>query len=63
MILPALKQGLICTVKVDKLSFSRNFHIIHHKDKFLTASAKQFISLCKEYESDYPLPNYNGLYK
>ena len=63
MILPALKQGLICTVKVDGLSFSRNFHIIHHKDKFLTASAKQFISLCKEYESDYPLPNYNGLYK
>ena len=63
MILPALKQGLICTVKVDKLSFSRNFHIIHHKDKFLTASAKQFITLCKEYESDYPLPNYNGLYK
>lgn len=63
MILPALKQGLICTVKVDGLSFSRNFHIIHHKDKFLTASAKQFITLCKEYESDYPLPNYNGLYK
>ena len=63
MILPALKQGLICTIKVDGLSFSRNFHIIHHKDKFLTASAKQFITLCKEYESDYPLPNYNGLYK
>ena len=63
MILPALKQGLICTVKVDGLSFSRNFHIIHHKDKFLTASAKQFITLCKEYESNYPLPNYNGLYK
>ena len=63
MILPALKQGLICTIKVDGLSFSRNFHIIHHKDKFLTASAKQFIALCKEYESDYPLPNYNGLYK
>ena len=63
MILPALKQGLICTIKVDGLSFSRNFHIIHHKDKFLTASAKQFITLCKDYESDYPLPNYNGLYK
>lgn len=63
MILPALRQGLICTVKVEGLSFSRNFHIIHHKDKFLTASAKQFITLCKDYESDYPLPNYNGLYK
>lgn len=63
MILPALRQGLICTVKVDGLSFSRNFHIIHHKDKFLTASAKRFIALCKEYEADYPLPSYNGLYE
>lgn len=62
MILPALRQGLICTVKVDGLSFSRNFHIIHHKDKFLTASAKKFIALCKDYEYDYPLPCYNGLY-
>lgn len=62
MILPALRQGLICTVKVDGLSFSRNFHIIHHKDKSLTASAKKFIALCKDYEYDYPLPCYNGLY-
>lgn len=63
MILPALKQGLLCTVKVQDLIFSRNFYIIYHKDKFLTASAKQFISLCKDYESDYPLPCYNGLYE
>ena len=62
MILPALRQGLICTVKVEGLSFSRNFHIIHHKDKFLTTSAKKFIALCKDYENDYPLPFYNGLY-
>ena len=63
MILPALKQGLICTVKVHDLLFSRNFYIIHHKDKFLTASAKQFIALCKNYEHDYPPPCYNGLYE
>ena len=63
MILPALKQGLICTVKVQGLVFSRNFYIMYHKDKFLTASAKQFISLCKNYEVDYPLPDYNGLYE
>ena len=63
MILPALRQGLICTVKVEGLSFSRNFHIIHHKNKFLTASAKKFIALCKDYENDYPIPCYNGLYE
>ena len=63
MILPALRQGLICTVKVEGLSFSRNFHIIHHKDKFLTASAKRFMTLCRDFETDYPLPSYHGLYE
>lgn len=62
MILPALRQGLVCTVKVEGLSFSRNFHIIYHKDKFLTSSAKRFINLCRDFEIDYPLPCYNGLY-
>lgn len=62
MILPALRQGLVCTVKVEGLSFSRNFHIIYHKDKFLTASAKRFINLCRDFEIDYPLPCYIGLY-
>lgn len=62
MILPALKQGLICTVKVKGLTFSRNLYITYYKDKFLTSSAKRFIELCKDYELDYPLPNYNGLY-
>lgn len=49
MIIPSLKQGLISTVKVQDLIFSRNFYIIYHKDKFLTPSIKQFINLCKEY--------------
>ena len=49
MIIPSLKQGLISTVNVQDLIFSRNFYIIYHKDKFLTPSIKQFINLCKEY--------------
>lgn len=63
MILPALHRGLICTVTVENLEFRRHFYIIHHKDKFLTSSAKKFITLCKDYEVDFPLPNYNGLYE
>ena len=63
MILPALRQGLIHTVQVEGLSFSRNFHIIRHKDKFLTASAERFIALCRDYETNFPLPCYNGLYE
>lgn len=63
MILPALRQGLIRTVKVEGLSFRRNLYITYHKDKFLTTSAKRFITLCKDYEMDYPLPSYNGLFQ
>ena len=60
---PALRQGLIHTVKVEGLSFTRNFHIIYHKDKFLTTSTKRFIALCKDCQNDYPLPCYTGLYE
>lgn len=63
MILPALNRGLICTVRVQGLVFKRNFYITYHKDKFLTASAKKFIALCRDYETDYPLPCYQGLYE
>ena len=63
MILPALNRGLITTVKIENLSFRRYFYIIHHKDKFLTDTMKSFIELCKNYETDYPLPEYKGLYE
>ncbi len=48
MIQPVLKSGLIVTVEVEGLNFTRNFYIIHHKDKFLMPSAKKFIELCKK---------------
>ena len=37
--------------------------LYYHKDKFLTPSARRFIALCKDYEADYPLPDYNGLFE
>lgn len=60
MILPALERGLVVTIRVDGLEFQRNFHIIYHKNKFLTASAKGFMELCRNYETDYPFPKYYG---
>ncbi len=63
MILPALHRGLIYTVSVENMEFRRNYNIIYHKDKFLTPSARKFIVLCKDYEADYPLPDYNGLFE
>ena len=62
MVLPAMERGLVVTISVDGMRFQRNFYIIHHKDKFLTASAKRFMELCRNYETNYPFPRYNGLF-
>ncbi len=57
-----IERGLVVAVRVKGLSFKRKFHIVYHKEKFLTSSAKAFIDLCRNYDMDYPLPKYNGLY-
>lgn len=62
MVVGPLKRGLVSTVSVKGLSFQRKFHIIYHKEKFLTSSAKAFMELCRNYEMNYPIPRYNGLY-
>ena len=62
MVVGPLKRGLVSTVSVKGLSFQRKFHIIYHREKFLTSSAKAFMALCRNYEMNYPIPRYNGLY-
>ena len=62
MILGPLNHGLILAFDVDGINFQRKFSILYHKNKFLTQSAREFIELCKNYELDYPIPKYNGLY-
>lgn len=62
MVIGPLKRGLVVAVRIKELTFERKFYIIYHKEKFLTSSAKAFIELCRNYEIDYPLPHYNGLY-
>lgn len=62
MIVGPIERGLVVPVHVEGLSFKRKFHIIYHKEKYLTSSAKAFLDLCRNYEMDYPLPRYNGLY-
>ncbi len=61
MVLSARARGLVTTVRVAELDLKRSFFIIHHRDKFLTASAKAFMALCRRYEGDYPAPAYCGL--
>lgn len=62
MVTGPIERGLVNAVHVKGLSFKRKFHIVYHKEKFLTSSAKAFMDLCRSYEMDYPLPRYNGLY-
>lgn len=47
MVSAALGQGLVRKIRIKGLSFHRKFHIIYHKQKFLTASAKFFLDLCR----------------
>lgn len=62
MVIGPIERGLVVAVQVKGLRFERKFHILYHKNKFLTSSAKAFLDLCRNYEMDYPLPRYNGLY-
>ena len=61
MVTGPLERGLVTAVRVEGMDFRRRFHIIYHKEKFLTTSAKALIDLCRNYETDYPLPRYSGL--
>ena len=43
-------RGRVVSVEVEGLDFRRQFHIIYHRDKFLTASALAFMELCRRGE-------------
>lgn len=50
MILSSLELGLVVEVCVKDLDFRRKFHIIYHREKYLTESAKKFLNLCRNYD-------------
>ncbi len=62
LIVGAVERGLVVSVNVEGLDFRRQFRIIYHKDKFLPAVAREFLAHCRDFEQNYPLPRYNGLY-
>lgn len=62
LIVSAVERGLVVSVKVEGLDFCRQFRIIYHKDKYLPAVAKAFLEHCRDFEQNYPLPRFNGLY-
>lgn len=56
-----IDRGLLVCVNVEGIDFKRSFKIMHHKDKFLTSSAKAFIDLCRNYKFDDCDCPYNSL--
>lgn len=43
-----IRQGLVRSIEIEGLDFSRKFYIIYHKEKFLTSSARAFMEMCRE---------------
>lgn len=62
MIQGALERGLVVTLGAEGIDFRRSFYIIYHQDKYITPTAQAFLELCRNYEMDYPMPKYNGLF-
>lgn len=62
MVLGPLSKGLVVSVRVEGLEFRRKYYIVRHRAKYLTASARAFLDLCRSYEMDYPMPRYSGLF-
>lgn len=62
MITGPLNRGLVISIRVAGMNFCRKFHIIYHKEKFLTSSARKFIDLCHNYEKEHPMTYYDGLF-
>ncbi len=46
---PHLDRGAVAELNVSNLHFERGFHIIYHKNKFLTGLAKAFMDLCRNF--------------
>ena len=41
-----IAAGRVVPVAVDGLDLTRRFHVVYHREKYLTPSAKRFIALC-----------------
>ena len=62
MVQGAIDKGQVVPVAVDGLNLRRRFHIVQHQDKYMTASARAFLALCRQDHMDEPVPQYNDLY-
>lgn len=62
MVEAPLKSGQIREIHVQGVEFQRYFYMVYHRDKLLTAPIRDFMELCRNYESLHPQPRYSGLF-
>lgn len=62
MILGPLQRGRIICIRIEEIDFTRTFNMVYHKNKFIFPALRRFMDLCRNYELDYPLPKYSGLF-
>ncbi|MGI6200243.1 MAG: LysR family transcriptional regulator [Christensenellales bacterium] len=43
-----LAEGTLKRLRVEGISFARSLYIIHHREKYLTQAAQNFIALCRQ---------------
>ena len=56
MVRQALQRGRVCRLQVGELELERQFSLIHHKNKYLTAPAQAFAALCQAMFARRALP-------
>lgn len=62
MVEAPLKSGQIREIHVQGVEFQRYFYMVYHRDKLLTVPIRDFMELCRNYESLHPQPRYSGLF-
>lgn len=62
MVEAPLRSGQIREIHVEGIEFQRYFYIVYHRDKLLTGPIRDFMELCRNYESLHSQPRYSGLF-
>ena len=49
LVVEELKKGSVVELEMENVQLDRGFHIIYHKNKFLTGPAKEFMEMCRNF--------------
>lgn len=58
MAYPYIDYGALIRIRVEGLDLRRKFFLIRHREKQLSASAREFLEFCNNHDSELPVPVY-----